>query len=240
MSGDENESADRLGSAALAAWRTGDVMRAGELASEAVRVDPDSLVGWQVSTRVAVAGSRRVEHDNQIRADKYAKTALRAARRCVELAPDDAENHRLLALALIRRDNKGAGAALDRAMRLDPNNADMYVARAELIRATEAPGTAAYTVADHMLHRALSLDPDNRGALTALGASEIRRGRTEEGTRRLLAAAGDDPAAQAAIPEAVRAIDPRLRNRRIAVAVAIFVAVAILKSVDTVLVDLIG
>ncbi len=67
------ESADERGAAARAAWRAGEVSRAGDLATEAIQVDPDSLTGWQVSAEVAPAGIRRVERDNEIRADRYSK-----------------------------------------------------------------------------------------------------------------------------------------------------------------------
>ncbi len=190
---------------------SGDLVRAAEAADEAVRVAPELVGAWQVKVRVACARGEKVRADNPIRAEGYARAAVRAARRCVELGPGDAENYRLLAVASVRIDRAGAVAAIDHAVRLAPAEADLHLVRSEILRVGSTPGTAAFVAADRAVREALRLDPDHRGARVELAHSEIRHGRTADGERLLREATAGDPEAAARIPEVVRSMDPKRR-----------------------------
>ncbi|WP_188827967.1 tetratricopeptide repeat protein [Nocardia camponoti] len=214
MSAAERSAAALTAHAAFEAWWAGDINSAEKLAAEAVRADPNELLAWQASARFAAAGLRRVEGDNVVRADLYAKRALRAAEKCVELGPNDAESYRLLAAALTGRDNKTAKEALEWATWRDPNNADNYVVRAHLVLAAEAPGPAAFDVADQLLRQALAINPYNREAQRALGVNAIRRGSVHEGAYHLATAAAGNRAAEAALPDTVRRLQRRFRPSR--------------------------
>ena len=83
--------------------------------------------------------------------------ALRAARRGVELAPDDGWAHAALAKALGFARQDGADAEIAKAVALSPEDPDILAMQASFLRL----GAGKWSEAAEMMRRALAVDPKN-------------------------------------------------------------------------------
>ncbi|GIX35044.1 MAG: hypothetical protein KatS3mg126_0823 [Lysobacteraceae bacterium] len=114
-------------------------------------------------------------------ARKDAETAVRLARQAVADAPDDAEAHHALGLALQRAgDLSAAAAALDRAIELAPDRARLHVARAAL-----AMGQRDGAQAEALLKKAQQTDPNQLSAYILAAHLALARGQADEAERQL-------------------------------------------------------
>lgn len=154
--------------------------------------------------------------------------ALEAARDAVSAAPDDAQAHRLLALAQVGAGEREAGLdSIQRALRLAPDDADLHFQHAGLLL-----GGGDTAGARDALDRTTGLDPNQFGAYILQAQLALGRNDLAEAERlRKLAArlapehpwvdvvaghlalrGGDAPGAQAILARAARAMpdDPQV------------------------------
>ncbi|WP_067664259.1 tetratricopeptide repeat protein [Nocardia miyunensis] len=121
--------------------------------------------------------------------------AQQMARRVVALGPEFAENHRILAIVLRECGLlPEALAAIDRAVELDPDEADIHVARGSILRRMghcgnrfrSGPAADAYRTA-------LRLEPESAYAVHDLAIVELNGRRLRNALRGVLTAATMDP-----------------------------------------------
>ncbi|MFF3568014.1 tetratricopeptide repeat protein [Nocardia jiangxiensis] len=121
--------------------------------------------------------------------------AQQVARQVVALGPEFAENHRILAIVLRECGHlPEALAAIDRAVELDPDEADIHVARGSILRRMghcgnrfrQGPAAEAY-------HAALRLEPESAYAVHDLAIVELNGRRLRSALRGVLNAATMDP-----------------------------------------------
>lgn len=121
--------------------------------------------------------------------------AQQVARQVVALGPEFAENHRILAIVLRECGHlPEALAAIDRAVELDPDEADIHVARGSILRRMghcgnrfrQGPAADAY-------HTALRLEPESAYAVHDLAIVELNGRRLRSALRGVLNAATMDP-----------------------------------------------
>jgi serine/threonine-protein kinase len=135
------------------------------------------------------------EADTVAWADR-AETAFRSA---IAADPGFAQAHAVLALALMFNDDKLDKRALasyydsevmpevERALQLDPANAQAYLVKGYVLRTTQRPGGSVF------YRRAYELDPNNETARSALAAAAMTAGHFDERFRLLMLARDRDP-----------------------------------------------
>jgi tetratricopeptide (TPR) repeat protein len=169
-----------------ARYGEGRFQEAAEIASEAIRLAPDTANGHLLRATALSAQARRSTGGVRTR---LANQAVAAAREAIRLAPWDPNGHVGLAQALsLTGAVREAEATVQEAIRMAPNSASTWVA-AGLV-ALEARSWAAAVAASR---RALAIDPDNYAALNNLGVALRASGKRREGTEVLARAARVDP-----------------------------------------------
>lgn len=115
--------------------------------------------------------------------------ALVAARQAIDADPVDHAAYRLLAQALrLAGDDKGALAAIDRAIAIAPEDANLHFHRAGLLL-----GSRDVAQAREALKQTLELDPNQLGAYLVQAQVALGSGDLDEAERRTVVAARLDP-----------------------------------------------
>ena len=164
---------------------------AAEMADEAIRLAPDSPLGFRLR---ATALSTLARQSSGADRSRIGNEAVTSAREAVRITPWDPNGHIALAQALpLTGANAEATVVVQEAIRLAPNSASTWVA-ASLV----ALGAKNWSAAADASRRALAIDPDNYAALNNLGVALRASGRKREGTDVLARAARVDPDAPTA------------------------------------------
>ncbi|MEV6277277.1 hypothetical protein [Nocardia sp. NPDC051832] len=199
---------DALAIMAYVTHKSGQYERAAEYAGSALAQDPTYEFAWRVKAlatlelaRAATPGAER---------DRLYAQAESFARGAVDNGPEQAENHRVMALVL--RDTNPAAAleVLDHALELDPEDVNVHVARAVVLRYQLRD----FDGADAALNTALQLDPEHAAALHELALNDIDLNRPESAKRRLHLAAQLDPRRGADVREALNWLAADQARRR--------------------------
>ncbi|WP_194816892.1 tetratricopeptide repeat protein [Nocardia sp. XZ_19_385] len=159
----------------------GDFRAAAAAADAALRVEPDSEFGLRAR---ALARNALGE----------AGAAESAARRAVELGPDSAANFRVLA-AVTRSDPEVALPAIQRALELTPENANLHWLRGSILLQQSKAGMRTAGQAAAAFSRALDIDPEHPAAAHDLAIVRLRSGRLGAAADGLLRVGELDPAA---------------------------------------------
>ncbi|WP_067885569.1 tetratricopeptide repeat protein [Nocardia vaccinii] len=127
--------------------------------------------------------------------DAGRRQAQQVARQVVALGPEFAENHRILAIVLREcGDLPEALVAIDRAVELDPDEADIHVARGSILRRMGQCGTRFRPgPAAEAYHVALRLEPESAYAVHDLAIVELNGHRLRNALRGVLKAATMEP-----------------------------------------------
>lgn len=127
--------------------------------------------------------------------DSGRRQAQQVARQVVALGPEFAENHRIMAIVLREcGDLPAALAAIDRAVELDPDEADIHVARGSILRRMGRCGTRFRPgPAAEAYHTALRLEPESAYAVHDLAIVELNGRRLRSALRGVLKAATMEP-----------------------------------------------
>ncbi|GAB2526828.1 tetratricopeptide repeat protein [Nocardia heshunensis] len=193
----EPENAAALADMANVAYRMGEYGRALEFSGAALRVTPDDVFVWRVRAlselQLARAGSGEA-------AGELREKAIAAARRAIELDPDNVDNVRILAATQRDTDPAGALANLDKALELDPDNVHVHVLRGLTLR-RNVKGPAALAQAEAAFREVLRLEPENSEALYELALITVDRGERQAGATQLRRVAELDPAYGTAVRE---------------------------------------
>ncbi|MFD3593265.1 tetratricopeptide repeat protein [Nocardia sp. NPDC058640] len=174
---------------AVTLMQTGEYSRATEVARDAIRLRPDFAVPWEVVAIVEGVSAERAGDDP--RAVQHEEAAIVAARRCLELDPTRVGAYRALALAVRHRDKPGAIAAIETALELEPDNADLHRLRGQILWDGQEPDFC--EAGRQAINRALQLDPDDAEALFLLGYDAAHRGELARADLWLRRAAEIDP-----------------------------------------------
>lgn len=150
--------------------------KSARLLQQALAIDPDYAPAWVALTET---------YNNQVRAGVLAREqgrslAFAATEKALALNPESAAAWATLAYQkrYYDLDWEGALAALDKALRLEPNNAQVLGVAASL-----AAGLGRVAEATILHERALAQDPLNLTALSAMGRDYLRTGRLDEAIR---------------------------------------------------------
>jgi tetratricopeptide (TPR) repeat protein len=127
----------------------------------------------------------------------------------VELGPQAALNYDTLAFVLQDSDMAAALRAADRAIELDPHNADYHVRRGSLLRPAGRDPSGLHQ-AEAALREALRLDPESIDALYELALIHVAAGRNDAAERALRRVAASDPSRAESVRGTLRFVD---RNR---------------------------
>ncbi|MQY17886.1 tetratricopeptide repeat protein [Nocardia macrotermitis] len=121
--------------------------------------------------------------------------AQQVARQVVAMGPEFAENHRILAIVLRECGQlPEALVAIDRAVELDPDEADIHVARGSILRRMGRCGNGFRTgPAAEAYRTALRLEPESAYAVHDLAIVELNGHRLRNALRGVLKAAAMDP-----------------------------------------------
>ncbi len=174
-----------------AVYGEGHFSEAAELADEAIRLAPESPLGFRLrATALSTLARQSAGADRS----RIGHQAVASAREAVRLTPWDPNGHIALAQALpLTGANAEASVVVQEAIRLAPNSASTWVA-ASLV----ALGAKQWSAAADASRRALAIDPDNYAALNNLGVALRASGKKREGTDVLARAARVDPDAPTA------------------------------------------
>ncbi|MEV6274488.1 tetratricopeptide repeat protein [Nocardia sp. NPDC051832] len=159
----------------------GDFRAAADAADAALRVRPDSEFGLRAR---ALARNALGEEG----------AAVAAARRAVELGPDSAANYRVLA-TVTRADPEVAMPAVERALELTPENANLHWLRGSILLQQSKAGLRTSSQAAAAFGRALDIDPAHPAAAHDLAIVRLRSGRLGAAAGGLLRVGELDPAA---------------------------------------------
>ncbi|MBP2187938.1 tetratricopeptide repeat protein [Nocardia goodfellowii] len=159
----------------------GDYPAAAAAADAALRVRPDSEFGLRAR---ALAQNALGEE----------RAAAAAARRAVELGPDSAANYRVLA-TVTRTDPAVALPAIQRALELTPQNANLHWLRGSILLQQSKAGLRTSGQAAESFGRALDIDPAHAAAAHDLAIVRLRAGRLGAAADGLLRVGELDPAA---------------------------------------------
>lgn len=174
-----------------ALYGEGRLSEAAQMADEAIRLAPESAVGFRLRGTALSTLARQSSAADRAR---LGREAVASAREAVRLAPWDPNAHIGLAQALpLTGQLRQADDAAQQAIRLAPNSAATWVA-ASLV----ALGTKNWNAAITASRRALAIEPDNYAALNNLGVALRAAGKRREGTELLARAARADPDAPTA------------------------------------------
>ena len=162
---------------AVASYNTGDLDRARAAAESAMVQQGTSLLALQVLARVSLSVSRPAD-------------AVRYARRAVEANPRDADAHMLLATCLAQVPDRAAAlTALDRALELESQDPELFLAAARVARRFGDDRAAQFIAAG------LDLDPSNADLQTEAASARTFAGERVAGLSAVLV---DEPTHQAA------------------------------------------
>ena len=162
---------------------------AAQAARQAVALAP----GLPEAHRVLVAALTQLAYARarSITRRRTTRPALAAARRLVELAPEEVTSHWAMTDAAVASQKvRLAVSSSSTALEMAPQSAMTW-----LLRARAARRAGDLQVAESAVREALRLDPENYNANTELGIIMRGRGRTADGLRQLKSTASLDPAA---------------------------------------------
>ncbi|MGW4244971.1 tetratricopeptide repeat protein [Nocardia sp. NPDC004722] len=185
----EPENAAALADMANVAYRMGEYGRALEFSGAALRVTPDDVFVWRVR---ALSELQLARAGNGEAAGELRVKAIAAARRAVELDPDNVDNVRILAATQRDTDPAAALANLDKALELDPDNVHVHSLRGLTLR-RNIKGPDAMSQAEAAFREVLRLDPENSEALYELALITVDRGERQQGATQLRRVAELDP-----------------------------------------------
>ncbi|MFE3797280.1 tetratricopeptide repeat protein [Nocardia tengchongensis] len=178
-----------LAEMASLAYREGEYGRALEFAGAALRVSPDEVFVWRVRALAELQAARGLSGDAAV---EGRGRAVAAARRAVELEPEDADNLRILAATQRDTDPAAALANLDLALELDPDDTHAHLLRGLTLR-RNVHGPEALAQAEDAFREVLRLEPENAEALYELAGIALDRGDREAGAEQLRRVAQLDP-----------------------------------------------
>lgn len=185
----EPDNATALARMADLCRQLGEYERALEFSAAALRVAPNADYAWRIRAlseyrlNLATKGAPAAEHRSR---------ALAAARRAVELSPDEVESLRVQAIVQWDTDPTAALRVLDRALELDPDNVRSHVLRGLIFRwQLRAPD--ALDRAEAAFREALRLQPEHSQALYELALITVERGDIRRARQQLRRVAELDP-----------------------------------------------
>ncbi|MGW4530082.1 tetratricopeptide repeat protein [Nocardia sp. NPDC004340] len=184
------EDPEALADMANLAYRAGEYERALEFAGTAMRVVPDEPFVWRVRALAELQLSRAAAGDEG--AQRRVR-ALAAARRAVELEPDEAVNFRILAATQRDTDPAAALENLELALELEPDDPHTHLLRGLTLR-RNVHGPDAQAQAEAAFREVLRLEPDHAEALYELALLAVDRGDNRAGAEQLRRVAQLDPA----------------------------------------------
>ncbi|OJF83701.1 tetratricopeptide repeat protein [Nocardia seriolae] len=193
----EPENAAALADMANLAYRMGEYGRALEFSGAALRVTPDEVFVWRVRALSELQLGRSASGGA---VGEHRGRAVAAARRAVELDPDDVDNVRILAATQRDTDPAAALTNLDRALELDPDNVHVHVLRGLTLR-RNLKGPDSMARAEAAFREVLRLEPENSEALYELALITVDRGERAAGATQLRRVAELDPAYGDAVRE---------------------------------------
>ncbi|WP_167471558.1 tetratricopeptide repeat protein [Nocardia arthritidis] len=187
----EPDNAGALAALASAWYQSGDYGQTITSCRSALSALPTYQYAWRLLAFAEFQLSLRSADDRREQSSRR-RNAVAAARRAVELGPEDAENLRTLAVVQQFADPREALTLLDDAMELEPENAGIHLLRGAILRRqTSRPDALAQ--ADTALRKALELDPENARARYNLALTQLASGRRRAGRDGLRKAAELDP-----------------------------------------------
>ncbi|AYF73088.1 tetratricopeptide repeat protein [Nocardia yunnanensis] len=167
----------------------GEYERALEFSASALRVTPDSTYVWRV--RALSEFRLGMDTSGEVAAGHRAR-AVEAARHAVELDPSSVDNLRVQATTQWDTDPSAALQLLDRALELDPDNAQVHVLRGLIFR-WQLSVSDKLARAEAAFREALRLEPEHSQALYELALITRVRGDLSTGTQQLRRVAELDP-----------------------------------------------
>ncbi|WP_225730834.1 MULTISPECIES: tetratricopeptide repeat protein [unclassified Nocardia] len=187
----EPDNAGALAALASAWYQSGDYGQTITSCRSALSALPTYQYAWRLLAFAEFQLSLRAGENRREQSSRR-RNAVAAARRAIELGPEDAENLRTLAVVQQFADPREALTLLDDAMELEPENADIHLLRGAILRRqTTRPDALAQ--ADTALRKALELDPENARARYNLALTQLASGRRRAGRDGLRKAAELDP-----------------------------------------------
>ncbi|MBL1073537.1 tetratricopeptide repeat protein [Nocardia sp. 2] len=188
---------------AQVALQLGDPLRALEYCSAAQRFAPDYAALWRIR---ALAELRASEDEDQESPLARRAAAQNSALVAVELDPEDADNHRVLAVTQREDEPEAALDSLDRALVIEPERADLHLLRGIVLRRNlSAPDSV--DRAERALRRALELEPEYVDAVLELALVDLDRREFDSATARLRQAAQLEPRHAEAVRETLTWIE---------------------------------
>ncbi|MGW4351737.1 tetratricopeptide repeat protein [Nocardia sp. NPDC004582] len=185
----EPDNADALAEMAEASYQLDEYERALEYVGRALRLTPDSVYVWEVRALTELQCARAAS--GAVAAEWYAR-AVASARRGAELTSGAANSFRILAATQRDTDPTAALANIDRALELEPDNAQAHLLRGVTLR-LHRRGRKARARAEASFREALRLSPEHPEALYQLALLTLRRGERERGASELRRVAALDP-----------------------------------------------
>lgn len=180
----EPDNAEAATYLAQAAYLDQRYREAADQSAAALRIQPRNQFAMRIHALALLntgdAGRRQAQH---------------VARQVVALGPEFAENHRILAIVLREcGDLPEALVAIDRAVELDPDEADIHVARGSILRRMGQCGTRFRPgPAAEAYRTALRLEPESAYAVHDLAIVELNGHRLRNALRGVLKAATMEP-----------------------------------------------
>ncbi|MCU1645174.1 MAG: hypothetical protein JWN03_5449 [Nocardia sp.] len=185
------ENAVALADMAEVAFRLREYGQALEFSAAALRQTPEDTFVWRVRALAELALARDATLGPVV-VREHRAAAVAAARRAVEIDPENADNLRILAATLRDEDPVAALQKLAAALEVDPDNVGVYLLRGLILR-RNLRGTDSLRLAEEAFRAVLRLDPENAEALYELALLELERGNRAAGEEQLRRVARLDP-----------------------------------------------
>lgn len=182
--------------------------RAFDLSTTALASEPDLDLLWRLRAQAAYELVTARTEDDDARRELY-RDCVAAARRAVELDPDESENHHVLAVVTWPVDPAGALAAADRALELEPDHLRAHLMRGHILWAgLNDPVRARLSV-----EAALRIDPESTAAIHMLARMDADAGDLAVAAQRLRRVAQLDIGQATAIRHELRAVTAEFERR---------------------------
>ncbi|MET9489410.1 tetratricopeptide repeat protein [Nocardia sp. NPDC006630] len=185
------ENAVALADMAEVAFRLREYGRALEFSAAALRRTPEDTFVWRVRALAELALARDASLGPVV-VREHRAAAVAAARRAVEIDPENADNLRILAATLRDEDPVAALQKLAAALEVDPDNVGVYLLRGLILR-RNLRGPDSLRLAEEAFRAVLRLDPENAEALYELALIDLERGNRAAGEEQLRRVARLDP-----------------------------------------------
>ncbi|WP_327143239.1 tetratricopeptide repeat protein [Nocardia sp. NBC_01327] len=185
------ENAVALADMAEVAFRLREYARALEFSAAALRRTPEDTFVWRVRALAELALARDAS-SGPVVVREHRAAAVAAARRAVEIDPENADNLRILAATLRDEDPVAALQKLVAALEVDPDNVGVYLLRGLILR-RNLRGPDSLRLAEEAFRAVLRLDPENAEALYELALIDLERGNRTAGEEQLRRVARLDP-----------------------------------------------